>query len=73
MSITSTSGKTLKGWLVAAVVAWAAHYAGSVFVRMEAHMDASITLKVQGEAHGAVGPVGVRRPTQATELSKMFI
>jgi hypothetical protein len=72
MSATPTSGKKLKGWLVAAVIAWAAHHAGSAFVRMEAHMDASITLRVQSEAHGAVGPVGVRRSTQVTELSRLF-
>jgi hypothetical protein len=31
-------------------------------------MEASITLKVQSEAHGAVGPDGVRRSTQVTAL-----
>jgi hypothetical protein len=52
----ASSGKKLKGWVIAAVIAWAAHPMGSTFVRMEAHMDASITLKVQSEAHGTVGP-----------------
>jgi hypothetical protein len=28
-------------------------------------MELRITLEVQGEARGAVGPVGVRRPMQA--------
>ena len=35
--------------------------------RAKAHMEASITLKVQSEAHGAVGPDGVRRSTQVTK------
>ena len=65
----ASSGKTLTRWVIAAVMAWSAHQVGSAFVRMEAHMEASITLKVQSEAHGAVGPDGVRRSTQVTELS----
>ena len=64
-----SSGKKLRGWVVAAVMAWAAHHVGSTFVRMEIHMDASLTLMVQSEAHGAVGPVGVRRSTQVAEFS----
>jgi hypothetical protein len=57
----TSSGKKLRRWVTAAVIAWAAHPMGATFVRMEAHMEASITLKVQSEAHGIVGPVGVRR------------
>jgi hypothetical protein len=54
------SVEKLGRWLIAAVIAWAAHHAGSAFVGMEAHMEATITFEVQGEAHGVVGPVGVR-------------
>ena len=50
-------------------MAWAVHHGGLTFARMEAHMKASITFEVQSEAHGAVGPDGVRRSTQVAELS----
>jgi len=56
----SCSGKKLRGCVIAAVIAWAAHHVGFPLVRMEAHMKASITLQVQGEANGSVGTLGVR-------------
>ena len=38
---------------------------GSAFVRMEAHLDVSVTLEGQSEAHGVVGSVG-GAPTHAS-------
>ena len=49
------SGRKLRGWLMAAAIAWAAHHTGLTFT-MEGHMVASITFTVQGEARGTVGP-----------------
>lgn len=60
----TSSAARLGRWLIAAAVAWAAHHAGFTINAMEIHMAASLTLDVmldvQGEAHGVVGPGGVR-------------
>jgi hypothetical protein len=42
---------------MAAAIAWAAHHTELTVITMEGHMVASITLTVQGEARGAVGPL----------------
>jgi hypothetical protein len=40
-----------------AAIAWAAHHTGLTIPKMEGYMVASVTLELQGEAHGAVGPL----------------
>jgi hypothetical protein len=56
----TSSARKLIWWLIVAATAWAAHHAGLTITQMEAHMEASLTFKVHGEAYGVVGPVGVR-------------
>ena len=56
----ASSAAKLGRWLIAAAIAWAAHHAELTIAPMEVHMEASLSFDVHGEAHGVVGPVGVR-------------